>query len=131
MDIQVINPETLGPAVGPFCRAVQLDNVLYIAGTSALSHLTGPLDDRHLPPSIAEQARLTFDNVQKVVEAAGGTMADIFKITLMIKHRADYAAVNEIRGSYFPERSLISTGFQCELLRDDMLIEVDAMALIK
>lgn len=131
MEMQVINPDTLGPAVGPFSRAVQLDNVLYIAGTSALSHLTGPFDDRYLPPSIEEQAVLTFDNTQKVVEAAGGTMADIFKITLMIKRRADYAVVNEIRGRYFPERSLISTGFMCELLRDDMLIEVDAMALIR
>ena len=41
------------------------------------------------------------------------------------------AVVNDIRGSYFPERSLISTGFQCELLREDMLIEVDATALIE
>jgi enamine deaminase RidA (YjgF/YER057c/UK114 family) len=131
MEKKIINPETLGPAVGPFSRAVQLDNVLYIAGTSAFSHLAGPFDDRYLPPSIAEQAKLTFDNVQKVVEAAGGTMADIFKITLMIKHRADYAVVNDIRAAYFPDRSLISTGFQCELLRDDMLIEVDAMALIE
>ena len=69
--------------------------------------------------------------LRKVVEAAGGAMADIFKITLMIKHRQDYAVVNQIRGRYFPERSLISTGYQCELLRDDMLIEVDAMALIR
>ena len=131
MNLQIINPETLGPAVGPFSRAVQLDNVLYIAGTSALSHLNGPFEERHLPPSIEEQSKLTFDNVQKVVEAAGGAMADIFKITLMIKHRQDYAVVNQIRGRYFPERSLISTGYQCELLRDDMLIEVDAMALIR
>jgi enamine deaminase RidA (YjgF/YER057c/UK114 family) len=131
MEKTIINPETLGPAVGPFSRAVQLDNVLYIAGTSAFSHLAGPFDYRYLPPSIEEQAKLTFDNVQKVVEAAAGTMADIFKITLMIKHRADYAVVNDIRAAYFPERSLISTGFQCELLRDDMLIEVDAMALIE
>ncbi len=131
MNFQVINPETLGPAVGPFSRAVQLDNVLYIAGTSALSHLTGPFEERYLPHSIEEQSKLTFGNLRKVVEAAGGTMADIFKITLMVKWREDYAAVNEIRGTYFPERSLISTGYQCELLRDDMLIEVDAMALIK
>lgn len=131
MNLQIINPETLGPAVGPFSRAVQLDNVLYIAGTSALSHLTGAFEERYLPPSIEEQSKLTFDNVQKVVEAAGGAMADIFKITLMIKHRQDYAVVNQIRGRYFPERSLISTGYQCELLRDDMLIEVDAMALIR
>ena len=131
MELQVINPETLGPAVGPFSRAVQLDNVLYIAGTSALSHLSGPLDERYLPDSIEEQVALTFDNTQKVVEAAGGTMADIFKVTVMIKRRADYAIVNEIRGRYFPARSLISTAFQCELIRDDMLIEIDAMALIR
>ena len=54
MNKLIINPATLGPAAGPFCRAVQLDNILYIAGTSALSHLTGPLNDRYLPPSIEE-----------------------------------------------------------------------------
>ena len=73
---------------------------------------------------------MTFDNVQKVVEAADGTMADLFKITVMIKHRADYAVLNDVRATYFPEKSLISTAFQCELVRDDMLIEIDATAYI-
>ncbi|MBM3510971.1 MAG: RidA family protein [Alphaproteobacteria bacterium] len=130
MTKDVINPPSLGPAVGPFSRAVRIGDMLYVAGTSALSHLSGPLNERYLPPSIEEQTRLTYDNIKKVVEAAGGTMADIFKTTVLIKHDKDYATINKIRGAYFPNAGLISTAFICDLIRPDMLIEVEAQAYL-
>lgn len=130
MTKEVINPPSLGPAVGPFSRAVRIGDMLYIAGTSALSHLSGRLNERYLPPSIEEQTRLTYDNIKKVVEAAGGTMADIFKTTVLIKHDKDYATINQVRGAYFPNAGLISTAFICNLIRPDMLIEVEAQAYL-
>lgn len=130
MKREVINPASLGPAVGPFCRAVKIGDMLYVAGTSALSHLSGPLHERYLPPTIEEQTRLTYDNIKKVVEAAGGTMADIFRTTVLIKRPEDYAAINRVRGEYFPGKALISTAFICDLIRADMLIEVEAQALL-
>jgi len=46
--------------------------------------------DRSVPGTIEEQTRLTLDNIQKCVEAAGGNMGDIFKVVIMLKNPADY-----------------------------------------
>ena len=39
----IYNPETLGPPVGHFDRAVRFDDWLFISGTSALTHLRGDM----------------------------------------------------------------------------------------
>ena len=130
MERQVINPDSLGEAVGPFSRAIRIGNVLYIAGTSALSHLSGDIDARPLPDGIEEQTRLTFENLGKVMDAAGGRLSDIFKVVVLFKNRNDYKSINAVRDQFFPQRDLISTAFLAELIRDDMLIEVEATALL-
>ena len=130
MKKQIINPVSLGKAVGPFARSVRIGNFLYVSGTSALSHLPGALHERQLPPDFETQARLTFDNIRKVLEAAGGTMNDIFKAVVMIKRADDYAKLNALRAQLFPSAELASTAFVTDLIRDDMLIEVEVQALL-
>ncbi len=131
MPRQVYNPTTLGEPVGPFSRAVRIGNVLYIAGTSAITHQTGPIWDRPLSPDFDVQARETFENIKKVLEDAGGKMSDIYKITVLLKDRKYFDQISKIRGEYFPEKAYVSTGFITELMREDMLVEVDAEALLE
>ena len=126
----VINPPTLGKAIGPFARSVRVGNILYVSGTSALSHLSGNLFERELPPDFETQARLTFQNIGKVLEAAGASMNDVFKAIVMIKRADDYPKLNELREQIFPARELASTAFVTDLIRDDMLIEVEVQALL-
>ena len=54
----IYNPDTLGEPVGPFSRAVRIGDILYIAGTSAITHQTGPIWDRPLTDNFEEQAQL-------------------------------------------------------------------------
>ena len=93
---QSINPSTLAPPVGHFDRAVRLGNMLWISGTSALTHVQGDIQDRKLPPSIEEQTRLTYENIGKVLEDAGGTLADIFKLQVYLVRREDWDAVDRV-----------------------------------
>jgi 2-iminobutanoate/2-iminopropanoate deaminase len=121
----------MAEAVGPFSRAVLVGDHLYIAGTTALSHVTGNYYDRTIPTGIEEQTRLTLENIKMCVEAAGGTMEDIFKVVIMLKDPADYQKMNSVRARYFPKNPPISTCFRAEVMRDDLLVEIEAIALIK
>lgn len=125
---QIFNPDTLGEPVGPFSRAVRVGNTLYIAGTSAITHQSGPIWDRPLAPDFETQARQTFENIRRVLEDAGGTLADIYKITMLLKDRKHFDEIGRIRAEYFPDKAYVSTGFITELVREDMLIEIDAEA---
>jgi len=127
---QTYNPDTLGEPVGPFSRAVRIGDTLYVAGTSAITHQTGPIWDRPLATDFETQARQTLENVKKVKEDAGGTMSDIYKITMLLKDRKYFDQISAIRAEYFPEKAYVSTGFITDLMRDDMLIEIDAEAYL-
>ncbi len=127
---QTYNPDTLGEPVGPFSRAVRIGDTLYIAGTSAITHQTGPIWDRPLAPDFETQARQTFENIKRVMEDAGGTLADIYKTTMLLKDRKYFDQISQIRTEYFPDKAYASTGFITDLIRDDMLIEIDAEAYL-
>lgn len=128
---EVIAVPALGPSVGPFARAVRSGRTIYVSGTSALSHLGGDLERRALPAGIEAQTRQTLENLAAVLEAAGGSLRDIVKVTVMLKNAVDYRAMNAVRAEYFRDASVASTTFVADLVRDDMLIEVDAVAVLE
>ena len=102
MPKQIIQPRGMAEAVGPFSRAILIDGHLHIAGTTALSHITGDYYERFVPPTIEEQTRLTLDNIKKCVEAVGGTMEDIYKVVIMLQEPRGLSK-NECRaGGVFP-----------------------------
>ncbi len=128
---EIIQPRGMAEAVGPFSRAIRVGDHLYIAGTTALSHISGDYYERYVPPGIEAQTRLTLDNIKLCVEAAGGTMDDIFKVVIMLKDPADYTMMNRVRGEYFQKEQPISTCFRAEVMRDDILVEIEAIALLR
>ncbi len=127
----IIKPAGLAEAVGPFSRAILIGDQLHIAGTTALSHVSGDYYDRSIPDSIEEQTRMTLENIKLCVEAVGGTMDDIFKVVIMLKNPADYKRMNAVRAEYFKNEPPISTCFRAEVMRPDLLVEIEAVALIR
>jgi enamine deaminase RidA (YjgF/YER057c/UK114 family) len=125
-----IHPKDMAEAVGPFTRAILIGDQLHIAGTTALSHISGDYYERYVPPTIEEQTRLTLDNIKKCVEAVNGTMDDIYKVVIMLKNPSDYKRMNAVRAEYFKNRPPISTCFRAEVMRDDILVEIEAVAYV-
>ena len=126
MQKQAINPSTLATPVGHFDRAIRMDNLLWISGTSALTHVKGDVQDRKLSPSIEEQTRLTFENIKKVLDEAGGSLSDIFKLQVYIVRREDWDTIDAVTKEYMPQKGFINSAFVTELLNPDMLIEIEA-----
>lgn len=126
----IIQPKGLAEAIGPFSRAILVGDHLYIAGTTALSHVSGDYSERTIPPTIEEQTRLTLENIKRCVEAVGATMDDIFKVVIMLKNPTDYKKMNAVRAEYFKKEPPISTCFCAGVMRDDLLVEIEAVALV-
>ncbi len=130
MSKKIIQPAGMAEAVGPFSRAILIDRHLHIAGTTALSHISGDYYKRALPDTIEEQTRLTLDNIKMCVEAAGGTMRDIYKVVIQLKNPSEYQRMNAVRARYFDEKPPISTCYQANLMREDILVEIEAIAYL-
>lgn len=130
MSKKVIQPAGMAEAVGPFSRAILIDKHLHIAGTTALSHISGDYYKRALPGTIEEQTRLTLENIRMCVEAAGGTMRDIYKVVIQLKNPSEYQRMNAVRAQYLRDEPPISTCYQANLMRDDILVEIEAVAYL-
>jgi enamine deaminase RidA (YjgF/YER057c/UK114 family) len=79
---------------------------------------------------ITAQAKLTFDNLKRTVEAAGGTMDDVTQVLVYLVDKSDFAGMNEVYRSTFskpyPNRATLLAG----LLVEGARIEVIAYAHI-
>jgi enamine deaminase RidA (YjgF/YER057c/UK114 family) len=101
--------------------------LLYIAGQVARDpegNVLGKGD-------IRAQARQVFQNLRNVLQAAGGDLSDLLKITTYITNIEDFPAVAEIRSSIFPGELPASTLIVVKsLAQPELLIEVEGMAAI-
>jgi enamine deaminase RidA (YjgF/YER057c/UK114 family) len=77
------------------------------------------------------QARQVFQNLQQVLQAAGGDLNDLMKITTYITKIEDFPAVAEARSEVFQGELPASTLIVVKsLFHPDFLIEVEGVAAI-
>ncbi|MFM9883964.1 MAG: RidA family protein [Burkholderiales bacterium] len=122
------NPTTLAPPVGHFDRAVKIGPWLYISGTSALTHKTGPIEARKLSPTIEEQTRETLANIQRACEAAGYALADIYELRIFMTKREFFGRIDAIVKELLPARGFVCHAYEAGMMNPDMLIEIEANA---
>ena len=128
MSYTTITPTEAKP-VANYKMATRMESgrLLYIAGQVARDadgEVLGKGD-------IRAQARQVFQNVRNVLQAAGGDLDDLLKMTTYITNIDDFPAVVEIRSSSFsgtlPASTLIVVS---RLAQPELLIEVEGMAAI-
>ncbi len=99
--------------------------IAFISGQGPVDPETGELR----LGSFAQQAKLTFDNVTTLLEAAGTSWKHVVKVGVFLADLKDFGAMNDIYKAYltgpYPARTTVQAG-----LPTDMLIEVDCMAIV-
>lgn len=77
------------------------------------------------------QARQVHENLKRCLAAAGATFADVCKVTVFLKNIADREKVNIARKEYFGAHRPASTLVEISrLVRDDLLVEIEAVAVL-
>jgi 2-iminobutanoate/2-iminopropanoate deaminase len=80
---------------------------------------------------IRSQTEAVLEHVKTVVEAAGGGMDDIVKVTVFITDMGLYDEIHEVRRRYFEEPYPASSMVEVSALIDPrLLIEIEAVAVI-
>jgi enamine deaminase RidA (YjgF/YER057c/UK114 family) len=124
-----INPETMHhPAGYSHVVEVTAGRPVYIAGQVALDP-TGALVG---PGDIRAQTRQLFDNLQAALQAVGANFAQVVKLTYYLVDATQLPVVREVRDQYInTQQPPASTAVEVRrLVRDDLLIEVEAVAVI-
>jgi enamine deaminase RidA (YjgF/YER057c/UK114 family) len=124
-----INPETMHRPTG-YTHVVEVvaGRPVYISGQVALDS-TGSLVG---PGDIHAQARQVFDNLRAALQAVEATFDQVVKLNYYVVDATQMPVIREVRDEYLsPERTPASTAVEVRrLVRDDLLIEVEAVAVI-
>ena len=109
----------------PFSWAVKGADILFTAHGPVRQDGTidiGPIED---------QARLTFSNLRRAVQAAGGTLADVTQVLIYLLNIKDMPAIDAVYREFFaapyPNRSSAAVA---GLVVPGMKIEIVAYAVL-
>jgi len=120
----ILSPNAPAP-VGPYSQGIRVGDLVFVAGQIPLDPATGAM-----PADIAEQTRLALANVRAVVEAAGGSLADVVKTTVFLTDLDDFGAMNAVYATFFAEQPPARACVEVARLPKGARVEVEAIAAI-
>ncbi|MBL4870169.1 MAG: RidA family protein [Robiginitomaculum sp.] len=113
------------PTLGPYSTAIKAGGILYMSGIIAFD----PKTKAYAPANIEAQTKQVFANIEKVLLKVDCTLDDILKMTVFLKNPDDFAPMNKVYASYFPNYKPARTTVPgVDWGRDDILIEIDVIA---
>jgi 2-iminobutanoate/2-iminopropanoate deaminase len=124
-DIQIVNPDSFGPALFPYSQATVAGGLVFVAGQVALD------DDNNVvaPGDAYEQTRVTLDRVARVLGEVGGSLDDVVTATVFVTDLEHLPGFNkawvEKFGDHRPARATVVAG----LLIDGLVVEVQSTAV--
>ena len=121
---KIVFTELAPQPVGPYSQAVEANGMLFVAGQVPLDIATGKL----VEGGIAEQTARVLENIGAILDAAGYSYANVVKATCLLSTMADFKAMNEVYGKYFPTDPPARVAFAVKELPLNSLIEIEVMA---
>ena len=121
---QPIHTPNAPAAIGPYSQAVQTGNMLFVSGQIPIDPATGEFAGA----DITTQTNQSLTNIKNILAAAGYTMNDVVKTTVLLADIADFAAMNAVYAQYFVENKPARAAFAVKDLPRGALVEIEAIA---
>lgn len=113
-------------AIGPYSQAIKIENTLYTSGQIPVDPTTGKV----ISTEITEQAQQVMKNLQAVLEEGGANLNSVIKTTCFLTDMSDFAAFNEVYGTYFGDHKPARSCVAVKELPLNVRVEVEAIAVI-
>lgn len=124
--MKAIATEKAPKALGPYSQGYVHNGILYSAGQIAINPETNEVETT----DIAGQTHQVCKNLGAVLEASGSSFEKVLKTTCFLADMGDFAAFNEVYGTYFaskPARSCVAV----KTLPKNVLCEVEVIAVVE
>ena len=111
-------------AIGPYSQAIQTGNMLFVSGQIPIDPATGYFAGE----DITTQTRQSLTNVSNILAAAGYSLNDVVKTTVLLADIADFATMNAVYAEFFTENKPARACFAVRDLPRGALVEIEAIA---
>ncbi|WP_419342282.1 RidA family protein [Achromobacter sp. PD1] len=124
MTKEIIRSDKVTPPLAPLSPAVRSNGFVFVSGQPAF------FDDRQIAENDFDaQMRQVMANVKALLEAAGSSLDKIVKANVILKNASDFARMNEIYRSYFPDGNYPArTTIEASMGNPLFLLEIECTA---
>ncbi len=112
-------------ALGPYSQAIVANGFVFCSGTAGIDPETGII-----PDGIEAQTEQSLQNLAAVLEAAGASMADLVKTTIVYADVADFALLNEVYARHMPDPPPARSAPANVRLPRGLLVSIEAIAVL-
>ncbi len=124
MRIERIHPEGSASPRGHYSPGVRAGDFIYVSGQGPID----PATDKLVVTDVGAQTRLTLENVQRVLAAAGASLTDVVKVSVFLRDIDDFEKMNQVYGEFFGKIKPARTTIESKFHQAEMLVEIDCVA---
>lgn len=121
-----INATNAPEALGPYCHAVVVDNLIFTSGQIPLNQKGEIVSD-----DVKVQTEQVIENLKKVLEESGASLNNVVKSMIFIKDMNDFQDINSVYGQYFNEHLPARSCVEVARLPKDVTVEIEMIAKIQ
>lgn len=124
---EVVTVSQDAPVKAPYSPALKVEGTrwLFCSGQLGVDSKTG-----NLLEGIEAQTAQALENLKGLVEAAGGTLADVVKVTVFLADMGDFAKMNEVYRRYLPQPFPTRSTVQVAGLAREARVEIECVAIL-
>ena len=123
---QSVSTSQAPQAIGPYSQGIRAGGLLFVSGQIPLDPATGVM----VVGDIADQTRRVFQNLGEILNAAGASFDHVVRTTVYLADLGDFAAMNEVYGTYFSSPAPARSTIQAAALPKNARVEIDVIASI-
>lgn len=121
--IRAVSTAGAPAAIGAYSQGIDTGSLVFVAGQIGLDPKT-----RELVAGVEAQAERALRNVMAVLDAAGLSMADVAKTTVLLADIADFEKVNAVYARFVSDPPPARATYAVAALPRGALIEIEAVA---
>lgn len=123
---RISSPQVAEPPPGRWSNAIRAGDFLYVSGMVSRSN-SGAIEGN----GEYEQTKIIFTKIRHMIEAAGGRMADVAKMTIFVVNIKNNTEVWRARQEFFSGDFPASTLVEVRALATpDILVEIEVVAYL-
>lgn len=112
-------------AIGPYSQGIDTGDLVFCSGQVGIDPRTGEL----VEGDIRAQSERALHNLGAVLDAAGSSYGEVVKTTVFLADIADFAVLNEVYATFFPDPPPARSTFAVVALPKGARVEIEAIAV--
>lgn len=122
--METVNVPDAPDAIGPYCHAMKVGNIMFCSGQTPLDPETMEL----VGSSIEEQTKRVLENLSIVLARENLTLKNVAKTTVYLKDMSDFKGMNRVYEEMFQGHKPSRTTISVKQNPLDALVEIECVA---